>query len=362
MQYLKHSTRIISVQSEFDSSHLNKWFLAEKRELPWRENHTPYRVWVSEVMLQQTRASVVIPYFERWMSLFPSIESLASASVEQVIKAWEGLGYYSRARNLHAGAKFLCENYAGAFPEDHKGWANIKGLGPYTIGAIRSFAFHQKAPVVDGNVIRVVARYFNLQDDISKSSTLRHIWEIAEQILPKENHWIHNEALIELGATVCTRNPQCTICPLRATCTGFSQGTPSLLPLNSKKTISTTLNRAVAVVVTKEKVLLRLCGSNEIMSGLHEFPYVEIPSQGNSEKALSKLLQQSFNLEVSQKKLLSKVTHAFTRYQAHLYPILFESDQEAPVDGLKWVPWAEIGQLSFSSGHRRILAQVREYI
>jgi A/G-specific adenine glycosylase len=346
----------------FNSSHLKKWFLAERRELPWRSNTSPYSVWVSEVMLQQTQVSVVIPYYERWMQTFPSIESLASASTEQVMKSWEGLGYYSRARNLHDGAKFLCENYAGVFPKDHKEWVRIKGLGPYTIGAIRSFAFHQKAPVVDGNVIRVIARYFNLQDDISKSATLRNIWEIAAHILPEEDHWIHNEALIELGATLCSRNPQCQICPLKADCIGYAKGTANALPFNSRKITSTTLHRAVAVVATQTKLLLKLCGSGEIMAGLHEFPYVEMSPQQNVEVVLRKLLEKEFKLSVSQKALLSKVSHTFTRFQSHLYPILFETAQETVVEGFKWASLEEVGELAFSSGHRKVLGQLQSHL
>ena len=180
---------------------LKKWFLIEQRDLPWRKINDPYAIWISEIMLQQTQVAVVIPYYLKWMQRFPTIQALAEAESDEVIKMWEGLGYYSRARNLHAGARYLIEFFGGILPNNESDLAKIKGLGPYTIGALLSFAFHQKKAAVDGNVMRVMARCYELDDDIAKSKTQKKIRHLVEEILPEDESWIVNEALIELGAT-----------------------------------------------------------------------------------------------------------------------------------------------------------------
>jgi A/G-specific adenine glycosylase len=175
---------------------LRSWFLSQRRDLPWRENTTPYAVWVSEIMLQQTQVAVVIPYFQRWMDKFPTICSLAAASIEEVIKEWEGLGYYARARNLHAGAQYVVKNHAGELPETEAELRKIKGLGDYTIGAIRSFAFNHKAATVDGNVLRVLARYYGISDDISKMKSVKKFQGLAQSLLPEIEPWIISESLM----------------------------------------------------------------------------------------------------------------------------------------------------------------------
>jgi len=165
---------------------LKRWFLEVQRDFPWREDPSPYRVWVSEVMLQQTRAEVVVPYFERWMARFPTVEVLAEAPLDEVIKLWEGLGYYSRARNLHQGAQQIVRDYGGKLPNSADKLKKIKGIGPYTVGAILSFAFHQKVPAVDGNVLRVMSRYQRIEEDIAKQKTVKMIGQRVAEILPEK--------------------------------------------------------------------------------------------------------------------------------------------------------------------------------
>lgn len=185
-----------------DTSALHQWFREMNRPFPWRENPNPYRVWISEVMLQQTRASVVIPYFERWMELFPGPHVLARAPLEEVIKAWEGLGYYGRARHLHEGARQIVHQFNGLLPSKREQLEKIKGLGPYMVNAILSFAFHQRAAAVDGNVSRVLARHFMIEDDIARHATKKRIQAFADEVLDIKKPWITAEALIELGATL----------------------------------------------------------------------------------------------------------------------------------------------------------------
>lgn len=330
---------------------LRRWFLETQRDMPWRGSPTPYQVWVSEIMLQQTQVKVVIPYFERWMERFPNIQTLAEASIEEVIKLWEGLGYYSRARNLHLGAQQVLQEFGGKLPNNAEDLAKIKGIGPYTVGAILSFAFHQKAAAVDGNVQRVLARLFRITDDFSKGATLKKIWGIAEDILPEQEPWIINEALIELGATVCTRAPQCQKCPLRSSCQSYAHGDAAEIPFKSKKVTIENLYRAVAVIVCEGKLLLRKGDKGAIMSDLHEFPYFPCDPQPEMPQALV----SNVPFKLSHVETLPTVIHGFTRYQATLFPAHFTAKNCFPYPNHIWVPIDQIHTLAFSSGHRKIL-------
>lgn len=207
----------------FNQKALVEWFNKQKRPLPWRKNPSPYAVWVSEVMLQQTQVAVVIPYFQRWMERFPTIQALAESSIEDAIKQWEGLGYYARAKNLHAGAKQVVANFDGELPSKVEALSRIKGLGPYTVGAIRAFAFHERSAAVDGNVLRFLTRYFAIEEDIAKIGTQKKITALAESLLPEKEPWVFAEALIEFGATVCKKAPLCFECPLNKSCAGLKK-------------------------------------------------------------------------------------------------------------------------------------------
>ncbi len=338
-----------------DCKSLKKWFLEHKRELPWREDPSPYAVWVSEVMLQQTQVQVVMPYFERWMQRFPSIAHLASASLDEVIKLWEGLGYYSRARNLHAGAQYIVEHHAGILPSTYEALAKIKGLGPYTIGAILSFAYRQRVSAVDGNVLRVIARYCALPDDIAKGTSQRKFREIAQVLLPEHEPWIISEALIELGATVCQKKPKCAHCPLQRTCQAFARGLQDELPKKTRDSRSEAIFRSVAILIGKGHVLVRRAQKGEIMSDLHEFPYFETDSQGMTSRMLIKHVQNNFQIKATETQVLPVVTHSFTRYQVTLYPIVLACTSTPQVVGYNWVPMEQLKTLAYSSGHRRIL-------
>ncbi|MBA2727853.1 MAG: A/G-specific adenine glycosylase [Parachlamydiaceae bacterium] len=338
----------------FDSQRLKQWFEEEKRELPWRDNPSPYAVWVSEIMLQQTQVAVVVPYFQRWMSLFPTIEALAKAPLDVVIKCWEGLGYYARARALHTGAQYVVDHFQGILPSGNDELRKIKGIGPYTVGAIRSFAFKQKAPAVDGNVMRVLSRYFLISDDIGKSQTIKKIWELAEAILPDVEPWTFNEALIELGATICRRKPNCSICPLKDSCQAYVEGNPTDFPYQSKKVKIESLQRAVAIISHTDRLLIRREEKGKIMSDLHEFPYLELTSPELAIDALERHIQSSMGLQVSLQSVLDAVSHSFTRFNVQLFPAFFSCINACEVPGYQWMKISDLEQLAFSSGHRRI--------
>jgi A/G-specific adenine glycosylase len=337
---------------------LKKWFLKNKRELPWRQNPTPYQVWVSEVMLQQTQVSVVIDYYERWMELFPNIETLAKAPLESVIKTWEGLGYYSRARRLHEAARELIEKDKRELPSDEKSLRKIKGLGPYTSSAILSFAYHQKKAAVDGNVIRVITRHEAIGKDVSKITVVEELTEIVQKLLPEQEPWIVMEALIELGALICKKKPVCGLCPLRLSCSSYESKTQDLYPVKKKGEKITKLYRLVLVIESEGCILLhKETQKSKLMADLWEFPYFE------EEKPVEKshFPEHFLNFFSSMPRLkreLSCEKQSFTRYQAYLYPSLWETEERPNIPGYHWVKKSELNIYPFSSGHRKILGSL----
>jgi A/G-specific adenine glycosylase len=341
----------------FDSSSLLEWFEKNKRSFPWRDSPDPYRVWVSEVMLQQTRASVVIPYFQKWMTLFEDVKALAKAEVADVIKAWEGLGYYSRARNLHLGAKQIVNDFGGVFPSREEDLQKIKGLGPYTIGAILSFAFGKKVPCVDGNVTRVLSRYYGVEEDILKSSTQKKIWSFARGIVERSETGRIAEALIELGALVCQKKAYCEVCPLQGRCLAFKLDRQNELPIKSKKPPCTKLSRIAFLIEHEGKFLVKKAKEGEIMQDLYEFPYREVEGEPSKGEVCS-IANELFGEKLELKKSYSAVRHTFTRFRVELHPFHFVAKRALTCKGHEWITFENLGKIAFSSGHRRILNMV----
>lgn len=338
---------------EFPVNALKKWFLENRRELPWRLSCSPYAVWISEVMLQQTQATVVCSYFKRWMCEFPTIFHLAEASLEKVIKLWEGLGYYTRARNLHAGAQQIVKEFGGIFPENPIEMEKIKGLGPYTIGAIRSFAFHHRVPAVDGNVMRVLARFYCIEEPINRTSTQKNIWSHASSLLPKEESWLINEALIELGATLCGRNPLCVECPLKKHCLAYRKGVQTKLPLKEKRTSTIYLQRYVGIIAHLGSYIVKKGDRGKVMADLYEFPFIDDERTDLSVDDVKMRFEKMLGFSLFPRGALPKENQTFTRYRVRLFPFLFDAEKKAKE--LLWKEQRELLDLPFSSGHRRIL-------
>ncbi|MBZ5623904.1 MAG: A/G-specific adenine glycosylase [Acidobacteriia bacterium] len=232
------------------------WYRQGHRDLPWRRTADPYRIWVSEIMLQQTRAQAVIPYYQRFLARFPTLESLAAAAEEEVLALWSGLGYYSRARNLRRAAQQLAA--ASVFPQDYGAIRALPGIGDYTAAAIASIAFHRPHAVLDGNVLRVIARVENDPSDVAASSTRERFRAVAQQWLDPENPGLFNQALMELGATVCLpRNPLCLVCPLAEGCRARQEGVASQLPVKLRKAVPVKLDGTLLIVRRGRSVLLR---------------------------------------------------------------------------------------------------------
>ena len=233
------------------------WYKENARDLPWRRTKDPYAIWVSEIMLQQTRVETVIPYYLRWLTDFPTIKSLAETEENQVLKAWEGLGYYSRARNLHAAARLVLENHQGKLPADQSALLELPGIGRYTAGAILSIAFDQPAPILDGNLKRVFTRVFNIQTPIQTSATEKVLWEIAEELVPALNPGDFNQSLMELGALICQpKTPHCARCPVALDCRSHQLGNQEQLPVRKEKSPLPHLQVTAAVITKENQVLL----------------------------------------------------------------------------------------------------------
>lgn len=334
-----------------DIKSLKKWFLDQKRDFPWRLYPTPYAVWISEVMLQQTRASVVKGYFQSWMNQFPGVRELALASQEEVIKAWEGLGYYNRARNLHLAAKYILENHAGIIPNRKEELQKIKGLGPYTVGALLSFAFHQKSAAIDANVTRVLARYYGIEEDVTKAATKRLMQTIVESILPEVEPWVCMESLIELGATVCSKVAKCVECPIKAGCKARELSSQHMLPKKPQNKKLKLLTRTVIVLVYQSSVLVKKAQSRGLMADLYEFPYFE-------EENFQGPLPQFLSMQAVYKRPLTTVVHTFTHFKATLVPSLWRALNKEAFSGCEWVLQENVTKLPFSAGHRKILQQL----
>lgn len=260
---------------------LLQWYESQQRVLPWREYDDPYAIWVSEIMLQQTRVEAVLPYFERFVTAFPTIQVLAEAEQEEVLKLWEGLGYYSRARNLHQAAQIVIEEYGGQVPKTHDEVLKLPGVGPYTAGAIMSIAFNQPYPAVDGNVKRVFSRLFAIPDDVKKASVKKRIEGLAEEAIPKGRASDFNQALMELGALICIpKSPRCGICPVQELCSGFADGEPEIYPVKSAKRKPRPMVRLVAVVrregCADEQILLMRNPAEGMLAGLWAFPGIDL--------------------------------------------------------------------------------------
>jgi len=255
---------------------LTSWYLRHKRDLPWRETGDPYRIWISEIVLQQTRVNQGLPYYFRFLEQFPDVISLAKAPERKVLKAWEGLGYYTRARNLHRCAKEIVKNRKGIFPDTYDQLVKLPGIGPYTAAAIASFAFHQNVAAVDGNVIRVITRLYRVNSDVIRSATRNTIAKLASQLLPAANAASFNQGMMELGSEICRpRNPLCDECPVSDYCQAYLKGDPLKYPVKTKKSSPRTRYFNYVVLKTNDRVVMRQRKENDIWKGLYEFLLVE---------------------------------------------------------------------------------------
>lgn len=259
-----------------NSKNLREWYETNKRDLPWRNTPNPYFIWISEVILQQTRVAQGLPYFLKFVEQFPDIQSLANASEVEILRLWQGLGYYSRARNMHKTAKIVAENHHGIFPNSYEKLLKLKGIGPYTASAIATFAFNEKVAVLDGNVMRVLARIYGFEGDISVQKNKNILHDIAIEILPNTNYSIHNQAIMEFGALQCMpKNPNCEICPFKLECIAFEQKKVSVLPFKKKAKKSIDRYFTYYIYRCENKIAMKKRISGDIWQGLYDFYLAE---------------------------------------------------------------------------------------
>ncbi|HWJ78508.1 MAG TPA: A/G-specific adenine glycosylase [Niallia sp.] len=345
---------------------LLQWFVQEQRELPWRKDQDPYKVWVSEIMLQQTKVDTVIPYFNRFIEQFPTIEALSDAEEEKVLKAWEGLGYYSRARNLHSAVKDVQENYGGKVPNTPEEISKLRGVGPYTAGAILSIAYGVPEPAVDGNVMRVLSRILSIWEDIAKPKTRKTFEEAVRVLISHENPSYFNQALMELGALICTpTSPSCLLCPVREHCHAFYEGTVTELPVKTKAKKQRTLQLAAVILTDEEgRTLIHKRAENGLLANLWEFPNIEIVQTLTSERAqLEEKLLDMYEAKVEVGEMISRIEHVFSHlvWNINVYSgKLIELKEEK--EDLKKVNAEEIKPFPFPVSHQKMMKFLPEPI
>lgn len=295
------------------------WFRNAQRDLPWRRTSDPYAIWLSEIMLQQTRVETVIPYYEKFLAAFPTIERLAKAPLERLLRLWAGLGYYSRARNLHAAAKSVVREYGGLFPSSSVALQTLPGVGRYTAAAIASIAFGEAVAVLDGNVKRVLARLLAVTESIDKPAVVDRLWRDAEQLLDSRNPGDFNQAMMELGATVCTpRNPRCESCPLRRYCAAAKRGIATTLPIRKTK-VAVPLVRAVgAAIVENRDILLVQRKKTGLLAGFWTLPGTEIQENEDPRHALRRFAEKRFSASLIVGEMIGEVRHEFTHRSLRL--------------------------------------------
>lgn len=292
---------------------LVEWFNREKRDLPWRHTSDPYKIWVSEVMLQQTRVDTVIPYYNRFLEKYPTLESLAYAPQEELLKMWEGLGYYSRARNLQSGVKEVVEKYSGNVPNNRHDISKLKGVGPYTAGAILSIAYNQPEHAVDGNVMRVLSRVLHIKDDITIPKTRKVFEEAVEELIDYHDPGAFNQGLMDLGAVICTpTSPKCLLCPVREYCIAFDEGDAEDLPIKTKKIKTKKIKYHIYLAIDDEgRFLLEKRSEDGLLANMWQFPMIEIESD---KKLSSDNFQMNYGVKIREyvKKDLLHFKHVFS--------------------------------------------------
>jgi A/G-specific adenine glycosylase len=325
-----------------------KWYLQNKRDLPWRNTQNPYFIWLSEIMLQQTRVAQGLPYFNAFVTAFPTVFDLANAEEEQVLKLWQGLGYYSRARNLHATAKVVATEYQGNFPSSYTALLQLKGVGEYTAAAIASFSYNESVAVLDGNVFRVLSRYFNVALDISEGKTKKEFQKLAQEILPIDNAALYNQAIMEFGALQCVpKNPNCEYCVLAASCSGLQHKKVDLLPIKSKKTKVT--NRYFNYLIVQdqdENFVVQKREGKGIWENLYEFTLVETEQLTDENQFIDQLKTTNYyGQQAAEIYLLSTevIQHKLSHQHLYIRFYALKLDQKLP----EAKPLGEIQKLPF---------------
>lgn len=341
------------------ASLLLRWYTQNARSLPWRGHPDPYAVWVSEIMLQQTRVEAVIPYFERWMERFPSVAALAAASEGEVLATWEGLGYYSRARNLHRAAQIVLNEYGGKIPAGLPALRHLPGIGRYTAGAIASIAFGADAPALDGNLRRVLARVFNVSQPANSPEGERRLWELAEACLPTGRAGEYNQALMDLGAAICTpRAPRCLLCPIQDICQARALGIQEQRPVLVPKPEIPHYIVTAAVIRRNGTVLIARRPSKGLLGGMWEFPGGKQQEGEDLPACLRREIREELDVEIEVGQPLGVFRHGYSHFHVtlHAFECSLASREPRPLEAseIRWVKPVELQDFPMGKIDRQI--------
>jgi A/G-specific adenine glycosylase len=345
---------------------LLSWFGRAARDLPFRRTKDPYRIWLSEMMLQQTQVKTVIPYYERFLRKLPTIQALANAKLDTVLKLWQGLGYYTRAKNLHKAAKIIVERDNGQFPQEFEAILALPGIGRYTAGAIGSIAFGLRKPVLDGNVIRVLCRWYAIEENTTDAKTREKLWHIAEELLPAKNCGGWNQAMMELGAEICTpKNPQCAKCPVRRFCAAFERGLQDVLPRRKKQKKIPHYTVVVAFIVdAKGRLLIDKRRAEGFLGGLWELPGGKRQKNETFRDAVAREVLEETGLGVKVLKKLCVVKHVYSHFAVTLHTYLCGpvsgNAQSLGCEQVKWVRPGDLHRFAFPSGTMKIFRHLKK--
>lgn len=354
-------------------SSLLAWWDTGHADLPWRRTHDPYAIWVSEIMLQQTQITTVIPYYERWISRFPTVQDLAAAPLDDVLKLWEGLGYYSRARNLHAAAQQVVAEYNGRIPSTVPQLLTLKGIGRYTAGAIASIAFDQPAPVLDGNVIRVLSRLSDLPDDVTTTTAQKYLWLLADELVPSARPGDFNQALMELGQQVCVpKKPMCLLCPLSTDCRARQHGTQLERPVRPPRK-NTPHYDVVAGIIWEQgtptpssdaRFLIAKRPLDGLLGGLWEFPGGKQEDGESLPDALIREIDEELKMEIQVGEFQTSIKHAYTHFRITLHALhafhIQGTPQHIGVADHAWVTLSQLDPYAIAVTDRKIIASLKE--
>jgi A/G-specific adenine glycosylase len=398
-------------QSKIINQQLVKWFRTHARDLPWRHDRSPYRVWLSEMMLQQTQVDTVIAYFNRFIDRFPTLSDLAAAPIGDVLKLWEGLGYYARARNLHKAAKVIVTDFNGEWPRTVEGLIALPGIGRYSAGAIASLAFGMRAPVLDGNVIRVLCRLFAIRRDPKDAKVRAELWQLAEELLPhppppspeitrsaslrgasrktisgegefgslllsmasssigeglgvRREAGEHNEALMELGATICTpRNPRCDICPIAKHCHAKRLGLQDQLPIRTKRKPLPHYDVTAAVIRRNGRILIAQRPFGGRLGGLWEFPGGKVEPNETLPQCLRREIKEELGFRIRVGEFITSIDHAYTHFKITLHAfectVVSGQPRKLGVEDFKWVRMGELDKFAFARTDLRIIEALK---
>jgi A/G-specific adenine glycosylase len=339
---------------------LLKWFQANKRSLPWRKTNDPYAIWVSEVMLQQTQVNTVIPYYERFLKKFPSIESLAKSDPDHVLKCWEGLGYYARALNLQKASQIVLNQFSGQVPSDPVLFRQLPGVGDYINAAVQSIAFGHRLAVVDGNVRRVLSRLFEMTETVNDNKYAKKFADQAQRLICNQFPGNYNQSIMELGALICTpKKPQCVRCPLSNHCQAFFHDTISIFPMRKKSPVIPTENWVAAIIQKDNKYLLTQRKPGGFLGGLWEFPGGKMDTFETKQNACLRHIKEQLQISIHIKNHVTQIKHAYTHFKQNMDAFLCQYHSgtivlNGPAD-YKWIGWSEINQFALPKSNLKFL-------